>query len=1086
MFKQYNFILILLLLFSNVACNDKQEEEPSQKNYLLQKLSTKDTGVNFINQLKEDVDHSIINYIYFYNGSGLCAGDINNDGLSDLYFVSNQGENKLYLNKGSLKFEDISEKANVNSKSDWNTGATMVDINNDGLLDIYLCSVSGLLDFKGHNELFINNGDGSFTEQAKEYGLDFTGYSTQSYFFDYDKDDDLDVFIVNHAIHTNLSYGPAEHRNRRTPLVGDVLLKNENGKFIDVSEEAKIYGGPNGYGLSASIADFNNDGWDDIYVCNDFHEDDYYYLNNQDGTFSESLSTAFSTISRFSMGSDAADINGDGFQDLITLDMLPDKEHVIKESEGDDAMYNMYKMLNKLGYRDQYSRNMLQMNNEGGYFQETALFNRVADTDWSWGPLFADFNNDGHQDLFICNGILRRPNDLDFKKYVSSTFKKYGNEEGVKWLYKSINEMPNGESSNRIFKGNSKKFEDKTGEWIIDAPSLSNGGIYIDLDLDGDLDIVTNNLNGKADIFKNTINDTKNYISLKFNYKGKNKEGIGTKAVVFSNNKSQLKQLFKSRGFLSSGEDKLYFGLDTINTIDSVHIIWPNNTIQRMDSVMANQNLVINFSDENPKYKYRNITDYSKFKKTNAIEYVHSEDSYDDFFYERLIPYRVSRLGPAIAIADIDNNGFEDVFLGNASGKKPKLLLNNGVEFIEKPIPEIDKDKMSEDNEAVFFDADNDGDLDLYVASGIDVFRRNAAKNDRLYINNNGHFERAKNNIPENTNNTSTVQPYDYDKDGDVDLFIGNLSKPYDFGATVESYILVNDGKGFFKKDKNFTLKAKVTSAIWNDLNNNGIKDLLISTEWDTPKVYLNKEGVLSETHLPNNINGLWQTIITYDIDADGDQDILLGNWGKNTRFNVSSDQPLRMYYSDFDNNKVKETVLAYEINGKYYPVNSKDELASQMNVINKRFNDFEDFSFRPIEDVLTAEALEKAEISTIETLASGYLQNNEGSFTEFIELKDELQLAPINSFVESDINGDKGLIVNGNTYKVGTYHGAYTAFKGAYLKSENDIELLTNYGIEPFNGQVKTSGFIKMKNSKLFFVLTNNEGIKTYTTKTP
>jgi hypothetical protein len=1083
MFKARNFPLSLLVLLLIVTCNKNQNEEIPIKNYLLQKLSVKETGINFENQLKEDVNHSIINYIYFYNGSGLCAGDINNDGLSDLYFVSNQGKNKLFLNKGNLNFEDITKSANVNSESDWNTGATMVDINNDGFLDIYLCSVSGLLDFKGHNELFINNGDGTFTEKAKEYGLDFTGYATQSYFFDYDKDDDLDVYIVNHAIHTNLSYGPATHRNRRTPLVGDVLLKNENGKFFDASEEAKIFGGPNGYGLSASIADFNNDGWDDIYVCNDFHEDDYYYVNNQDGTFTESLPTAFSTISRFSMGSDAADINGDGYQDLITLDMLPDKENVIKESEGDDAMYNMYKMLKKLGYKDQYSRNMLQMNNEGEYFQETALFNEIADTDWSWGPLFADFNNDGYQDLFICNGILRRPNDLDFKKYVSSTFKKHGNKEGLRWLYKSIEEMPNGASSNRIFKGNGKKFSDKTGEWMTDDTSLSNGGIYIDLDLDGDLDIVTNNLNGQANVFENTTN-SKNYISLKFNYKNQNREGIGTKAIVYNQSKFQLKQLFKSRGFLSAGEGKLHFGLDTINKIDSLHIIWPNNTIQKITDVNVNQNLVVKYNNNEAEHSITKDLTNAIFSKEQFIAYTHVEDSYDDFFYERLIPYRVSMLGPAVAVGDVDKNGYDDIFLGGASGKKAKLFLNDGIEFKEALIPAIEKDVLSEDNEAVFLDIDNDYDLDLYIGSGIDVYRRKAPKKDRLYINNNGQFEKSTNRIPDNFFNTSTVKSYDFDQDGDTDLFIGNHSNPGNFGQKVLSYILINDGKGNFNKFNSFNLKGNVTSASWSDINKDGVKDLLISVEWGAPKIFMNDKGKLNEVPIPENLLGLWQSISTYDIDNDGDKDILLGNWGRNTRFNVSVENPLKMFYGDFDKNNVTETVLAYKIGDKYYPVSSKDELASQMNVISKRFIDYKDFSLRPIEDVLTTESLDKAEVYEVKIIASGYLQNDNGSFNKFIEFNDELQLAPINSFSEISINKQNGLIVSGNSNRVSTYHGAYTALKGVFLKSNNEFKKVTNLGIEPFDGQIKQTGFIKMKNNNLFYVITNNEEIKTYTYK--
>ena len=565
----------------------------SNKDFLFKEVPLEKSNVDFENMVTEDAEHSIINYIYYYNGGGVATGDVNGNGLPDLFFVANTGENKLYLNKGNLEFEDVSEQANIKGNSSWNTGVTMVDINNDGLLDIYVCAVSGLLDFAGHNELFINNGDGTFTEDSKSYGLDFKGYSTQAYFFDYDKDGDLDAYIVNHAVHTNLSHGKAELRNERVPNVGDVLLRNDNGKFVDVSESANIFGGINGYGLSASIADFNNDGWDDIYVCNDFHEDDYYYINNQDGTFTESLDKAFTTISRFSMGSDATDINGNGYQDLMTLDMLPKEERLLKETEGDDAMFNMQAHLKKLGYKDQFSRNMLQFNQNGDYFIETALLHEVADTDWSWAPLFADFNNDTHQDLFISNGILRRPNSLDFKKYVSSAFKGRNEDEGLKWLYNSIDKMPSGIVANEIFEGNSKTFKNRTGNWIKNQPQLSNGAIYVDLDLDGDLDLVTNNFNQKASILENTTDKNANYLNLKLNYTSGNKEAIGAKAMVYSNGKTQLKQLFKSRGFLSSIEAKLYFGLGKTMVVDSVKVIWPNNEYQTLIKPQLNTTLNI-------------------------------------------------------------------------------------------------------------------------------------------------------------------------------------------------------------------------------------------------------------------------------------------------------------------------------------------------------------------------------------------------------------------------------------------------------------------------------------------------------------
>ncbi|WP_435414180.1 VCBS repeat-containing protein [Polaribacter aestuariivivens] len=1075
--------LLLLLLCCVFLYNCNKNEKETTK-YLFNNISAKNSGVDFKNLLKEDSKHSIINYIYFYNGAGVSAGDINNDGLPDLYFVSNQGENKLYLNKGNLQFEDISKKANINSSSDWNTGVTMVDINNDGFLDIYVCAVSGLLDFKGKNELFINNGDNTFTEKAAEYGLDFSGFSTQAYFFDYDKDNDLDVYIVNHATHTVTSHGKASLRNKRVTLVGDVLLKNDNGKFTDVSEEANIFGGVNGYGLSASIADFNNDGWDDIYVCNDFHEDDYYYINNQDGTFREELKESFSTISRFSMGSDVADINGDGFQDLITLDMLPSDERVLKETEGDDAMYNMQEKLRKQGYKDQYSRNMLQINEKGNYFYETALLNGVADTDWSWSPLFADFDNDGHQDLFISNGIKRRPNSLDFKKYVSSSFKQKGQKEGLLWLFKSINEMPNGDVSNEIFKGNSEIFEKKTGNWIEQKPSLSNGAIYADLDLDGDLDIITNNLDSYASIYENTTNNKKNSISLVFNYKKGNKKGIGTKAIIYNNGKKQLKQLFTSRGFISSVEQKLHFGLDTVSNIDSIKIIWPDNTFQKIKNPEINKTISVAYVDENPIKKYTLNEKSPVFTPNNAINFNHKEDSYYDFNREKIIPYQVSKLGPAVAIGDVDGNGYDDIYLGNSSGNAAELYLNNGNSFKKSIQKQFEKDANYEDNDAVFLDSDNDGDLDLYVATGIHKNRNRNLEVDRLYINENGKFKKTENKTLLNPLNTSCVAAYDYDNDGDEDLFIGNLSNPVSFGSNVNSAILVNDGNGKFKADLNFKLNAKVTNATWVDINNDNQKDLLIATEWGKPNIFINKNGQLSLLQISDNLNGLWQSITAFDVDRDGDKDILLGNWGLNTKFNPTPENPLTLYYGDFDKNNKKETIIAYSKNGKEYPVNSKDEMASQMNIISKQFVEHKNYALKTVNQIFSADVLNDAKKFTVNTLASGYLENNNGTFDNFKEFPKELQTAPITNFNSITINGENGIIVSGNSLRVNTYHGGYTSLKGVFLKSISDFNFISDFGILPFNSQVKSVNSISMKNENLLLVISNNDSLKTYSYK--
>lgn len=1072
--KKSILTLCLLLFF---ACSKKNKKE----SFLLEEVSPKKSGVNFINKIKDDVQHNIIRYIYFYNGGGLSVGDINNDNLPDIYFVSNKGNNKLYLNKGNLTFEDITTKANVSGYASWQTGSTMIDINNDGYLDIYVCAVTNQLGFKGHNELYINNGDNTFTEKSKEYGLDFKGFSTQAYFFDYDKDNDLDVYIVNQAVHTKTSHGPALIRKKRTALTGDVLLKNNNNKFQNASEEAKVFGGVNGYGLSASIADFNNDGWDDIYVCNDFHEDDYYYINNQDGTFSEKLSESFSMISRFSMGSDAADINNNGYQDLITLDMLPKDERALKESEGDDSMLNVHLRLKKLGYQDQYARNMLQINNDENIFSEEAIYNGIEATDWSWAPLFADFNNDGYNDLFVANGILRRPNDLDFRMYIASTFKKSYKSKN-QWLVESLSEMPSGKVPNEIFKGNSDSFTNMNNKWIKNKPSLSNGAVYVDLDLDGDLDIVTNNLNEPATIYKNNTNSNNKFISITPKFIGNNINGIGTKIKLYQQNITQTKQLFNSRGFMSSVENKLHFGLDSINKIDSIQVIWPNNKTQTLKNVKTNQQLTLKYDTDNcTNWNQKNKNKNTLLKKENLINFTHKEDEYNDFYYERLIPYKVSTSGPAIAKADIDGNGFEDLFIGNSSGKKAVFFFNNGKKLIQKEFTQISKDSLFEDTCATFFDADNDGDLDLYVGSGINNKRNKTYELDRLYINTGKDFVKET-SIIKNHNITSCVIAFDADEDGDNDLFIGNRSNPDSFGEKQPSHLLLNDGKGNFIIDKTFDLKAFVTNAVLEDIDNNGKKDLLISTEWDTPKIYLNQNSKLNLINSEIAKNGLWQTIKPFDIDNDGDKDILLGNWGTNTKYKANSKKPLLMYYSDFDNNGKKETVVAYNSNNKYYPIYSKDELASQINIIKKRFVKYKDYALKTIDQVLTKKALDKAIKLDINNTQSGYLENNNGNFDKFIPFPKDFQIAPINSFSELHINNEKNILVFGNNTSVNTYHGGYESLKGLLLKNNNSYFPTSSLGIEAINSQVKDAKRIKLKNKEILVIISNNDNVKTYT----
>ncbi len=1073
---------ICTLIISCHIEKDNQKEIKGEDEYLLQSIPSELSGINFSNNIREDAEHSIINYIYYYNGAGVAIGDVNNDGLPDLYFVGNSIPNKLYLNLGDFKFEDITNQANVEGNASWQTGVTMVDINQDGWMDIYVSAVSNLLDFTGHNELYINNQDGTFTELSADYGLNIASYATQAYFFDYDKDGDLDVYIVNHSVHTTYSFGPSEMRKDRKPLVGDILLRNNNGKFEDISEIANIYGGANNYGLSASLADFNNDGWTDIYVCNDFHENDYYYINNMDGTFTEKVDEAFSIISNFSMGSDAADINADGLPDLITLDMLPEEERILKETEGDDALYFIQQRLRKLGYKDQFARNMLQINNNNGkFFSEKALMDGVAATDWSWAALFADFNNDTHQDLFISNGILRRPNSLDFKKYVASAFKGRNQNDGLAWLFKSIDSMPSGKVANKIFKGNSVSFKNRSGKWLNDEPSLSNGAAYADLNLDGNLDLVLNNLNGPASIYKNINKSSANYIAFKLNYLKPNLNGIGTTINLYAGKKLQSKSLYKSRGFLSGMSDQIHFGLGKNAVIDSVVLIWPNLKKQVISKLELNSLQEINYIQNLGDYNFQKVKpNQEAFQKSDELKFQHQEDLYNDFLNEKLIPYKVSTMGPAVAVGDVTGNGFDDIYIGNAAGKPAQFYINNGNELVKTPIKAFSNDSIYEDNTAVFFDADGDGDQDLYVGSGIS---KQADTNfiDRLYFFEQGTFKRALNSIPDNNLVTTVVKANDFDLDGDIDLFVGNLTQLQHFGSSVNSYILVNNGKANFSRLESFNLNLKVNDAIWKDINGDGRSDLIIATEWDKPNLFFNTTTGFKLQELPSNLNGLWQSVFVYDIDHDGDEDILLGNWGLNSKFKPTPKTPLKMYYLDFDKNGNTETVISYHKNGSYYPVHSRDELASQLNIIKKRYVRYKDYALKTMEDIFTPYTLNEAQLNEVHSFASGYLENNNGNFSKFVKFPYQLQLAPINSFQKININNKDNIIVSGNSYRSNNYQGTYSALKGYIFRSLDSLISVNSLGIDSFKDEIKTIEKIRFRNHNLLLIISNNGSTKTY-----
>ncbi len=1079
-------ILILGLIFLQ-SCDRKK----SQQGEVFEKVPSETTKVTFQNTLTPTEDLNILDYLYFYNGAGVAVGDINNDDLVDVFFTSNQGKNKLYLNKGNFEFEDITQKAGVSGNSDWNTGTVIADVNGDGFLDIYVCAVVGLHGLKGPNELFINNGNGTFTEQASQYGLDFENYTTSASFFDYDNDGDLDMYLLNHAIHTQNSFGKASLRNTRSDESGDKLMRNDGEKFIDVSEQAGIFGGGNGYGLGVATADFNNDGLTDIYVSNDFHEDDYYYINNGNGTFSEQLKKKFGHTSRFSMGSDVSDINHDGYPDILTLDMTPEDEKVLKASAGDETVDMLTMRINRLGYHYQYARNMLQINQKGAFFTETALLSNIAATDWSWNALFADYDNDGEQDVFISNGIPKRPNDLDYIKFIS-------NEEIKKQLAKTklvdqeaLDIMPSGKVQNYVFQGKKGvRFTNQSSTWLPKESTVSSGSAYADFDNDGDIDLVTNTINDTAIFYRNKTNTTSNYLKLKFAYKDKNPFGVGTKVISYHNGVQQYKQLFVSKGFQSSSEAMIHFGYGKVEIIDSLKIIWPDNTIQMAENIKTNQTLKIKLLHKRKKVDYNKLFPETKgwFKQVDSLpglDYVHKENNYTDFNRQKLIPYKISDKGPAIAVGDLNGDGNDDIFFGSSKNETSKVFFQTSDGFQEQDIAEMKADIRKEDVTAIIGDLNQDGKNDLLIASsGGEFFGNSKELVDRLYLNSNQGL--IKGQFPELFENESVIKPNDIDQDGDLDLFLGGYAVSNDFGQIPNSYVLVND-KGNFSLKENSALQkvGMVTDAVWSDFDADGIKDLIVIGEWMSPHFFKNDSGKLvdvTNTISKEKLNGLWQTIQEFDIDQDGDKDYLLGNFGLNTKFTASEAFPLKMYYADFDNNQKTETIIAIAKEGKYYTALGLDELSGQLNFLRKKFTNYTSFAGKTVAQVFDKNTLDKATLFKVHQMASGYLKNENGIFT-FVPFKDELQVAPITKMLKYDFDkdGSKEVFLGGNYFGVIPYHGRFDGFAGAILQNDTTIINANTLNINLTQKSVRGLNIINFDNKEYLLITINNGKIEIY-----
>jgi hypothetical protein len=1062
-----NSAVILFVLILVFSC--KPVEKKGDKLFTL--LSPSATNINFINQLTETEQSNIIEYLYFNNGGGVAAGDINNDGLVDLYFTSNQKPNRLYLNKGNFKFEDITDAAGVAGTGDWKTGVTMADINGDGLLDIYVCQVGKYKNLHGRNQLFINQGNLTFKEEAHEYGLDFQGFSTQAAFFDYDMDGDLDMYLLNHSVHTSRSYGNSSLRFDHDSLAGDRLYRNDevDGKriFHDVTNQAGIYNSQIGYGLGINICDINNDGWPDILVDNDFHENDYLYINNGNGTFSERLTEFFGHTSRSSMGNDVGDLNNDGLLDVIILDMLPDNEKIRKQSAGEDD-YDLFKIKQEYGYYYQFVRNTLQLNLDGGMFSEIGQLAGVSSTDWSWSPLFCDVDNDGWKDLFITSGIYRRANDLDYLKFLTGRNRVYPSRDLSGYTDKQLYErMPLYPNINYIFKNNGDlTFTNMAKSWGFNTRSYSNGSTYADLDSDGDLDLIVNNINAPAFIYRNnaTALSGNHFLSVKLKGKGMNTRGIGARVSLYRKGQEQVAEQYPTRGFLSATSDVLHFGLGKASSIDSVIVRWPDLSEQMIRNVPVDT--IITFENTNASQPLRvNIQNNGKTKLFSSVQipglvFRHKEGDWVDLYSEKLIPHSLSAEGPALAVGDVNGDGLDDLFIGGAKGQPAKIFVQqkNGT-FKASDIPLLSRERFADDVDAAFFDADGDGDKDLYIVrGGNELAIGDPLLTDLLLINDGkGGFTRGA--LSFMSHNGSCVRPCDFDGDGDVDLFVGSRSVPGGYGLSPDQFLLENDGHGHFKNVTNSRAAGvknigMVTDAAWVDYDHDGDQDLVLVGEWMKVCIFRNDNGhftnVTSTAGL-DETSGWWNCIHVADIDGDGNPDLIGGNLGLNSMLKASIREPVEMYLNDFDNNGSLDQVICYYQNSVSYPVASFDELASQITGLVKKFPDYSDFGGKTVQDIFGMKALSQSIVKRAVMFESClFLNNGDGTF-RISKLPIVVQFSPVRDILVRDINmdGKMDLVLVGNNYAVRPSYGRYDASYGWCLQGEQDHTYKTLMPVE-------------------------------------
>jgi enediyne biosynthesis protein E4 len=1042
-----------------IGCSSPEKKKAP----LFTTIDSDQSGITFSNTLAFDKDFNIYTYRNYYNGGGVALGDINNDGLIDVYLTGNLKPNKLYLNKGDFKFEDITEKAKVAGTRGWSTGVSMADVNGDGLIDIYVCNSGDIKGDNKENELFINNGDLTFTERAQEYGIADRGYSTHAAFFDYDKDGDLDLYVLNNSYQAIGSFNLRKNeRPKRDSLGGDKLMRNDGNHFTDVSEEAGIYGSIIGFGLGVTVGDINKDGWPDIYVSNDFFERDYLYINNKDGSFKECLPEEMGSISGASMGADLADINNDAYPDIFVTEMLPKDNERLKTvttfENWDKYSYNVQN-----DYYHQFTRNMLQLSNGDDSFSEIGRLSGVEASDWSWGALVFDMDNDGRKDIFVSNGIFRDLTNQDYLQYVSNPdiVKTVISGNGVD--YKNLIEsIPSTPIPNCAFQNvDSLGFVDKAKEWGLDAPGFSNGAAYGDLDNDGDLDLVINNVNEVASVFRNETNHllSGNHY-LKFQLKGsdKNTYALGTKITVTHKGKTFYVEQMPIRGFESSMDPRPSIGLGDIDTVEQILIEWPDGEVNLLSNVPTNQVMLLDEKDGvalstmGVTHPEGTVASTTTFQQVNGfVDFVHKEDNFVDFDRDYLIYHMLTTEGPRMVKGDVNGDGLDDFYVGGAKDQSGALYVQKREgSFVRTNEALFEKDKASEDMGSALFDADGDGDLDLYVCSGgNELPNTSIALIDRLYINDgHGILKKSPQVLPKSSfENTSTVKAADYDGDGDEDLFVGVRVQPFLYGAPMNGYILNNDGKGNFKEVTKQIAPGlqdigMITDAVWADVDGDKDEDLLVVGEYMPVSVFINEGGKFIDRTQDSGLsktNGWWNRIEAADLDDDGDVDFVIGNHGLNSRFKASTDRPVCMYVSDFDQNGTVEQIIC-EYNGdKSYPIVLRHDLVSQIPELKKKYLKYESYKDQTITDIFTPEQLKNAAILKAFELETSVLMNEGKGRFKLNRLPIQAQFAPVYGIEISDYDGDghKDILLGGNLYKAKPEVGRYDASYGEYLKGD-------------------------------------------------